>query len=84
VSVHAFELHGDEPADLEQLADAASSGEVICLTRDGERIAAVVPVDAADALEHAEDAWLAELAAESLAEEGESVPLEQVKAELGL
>jgi antitoxin Phd len=84
VSVRVFELHGDEPADLERLADAASSGEVIYLTRDGKRIAAVVPADAADALERAEDAWLAKLAAASLAEEGESVPLEQVKAELGL
>jgi len=43
----------------------------------------VVAVDAA-AIERAEDAWLANLAAEALAEEGESVPLEQVKAELGL
>jgi hypothetical protein len=41
-------------------------------------------VGAADALERAEDAWLARLAAESLAEEGESIPLEQAKAELGL
>jgi len=84
VSVHAFELHGDEPADLERMADAASSGEVIYLTRAGERIAAVVAADAADAIERAEDAWLTKLAAEALAEEGESVPLEQVKAELGL
>jgi antitoxin Phd len=84
VSEQTCELHGDDPADLEQLADAASSGEVIYLTRDGKRIAAVVAADAADAIERAEDARLAKLTAEALAEEGESVPLEQVKAELGL
>jgi hypothetical protein len=80
--VHSFELADGEAADLEQIAAAdGSSSEVVRPTCDGERITAA---GTADALERAEDAWLAEVAAESLAEEGESIPLEQVKAELGL
>jgi len=84
VTSHAFELHGEEPADLERLAKVARSGQVIYLTLDGVRIAAVVAADAADAIERGEDAWLAQLATESLAEDGDSIPWEQVKADLGL
>lgn len=73
-----------------QLADvvneAAYAGTVTYLTRHGRRLAAIVPVEAAEALERAEDAYLSQLAREALdemhREGGKTIPLEQVIAEL--
>jgi len=69
VSEHAYELHG-EPAELDRLADAARAGEVIYLTRGGQRIAALVPADAAEAMERAEDVADIEAARAALADPG--------------
>ncbi len=80
MSEHAYELHG-EPAELDRLADAARAGEVIYLTRGGHRIAALVPADAAEAMERAEDVADIEAARAALADPGPSIPLEQVLAE---
>lgn len=80
MSEHAYELHG-EPAELDRLADAARAGEVIYLTRGGQRIAALVPADAAEAMERAEDVADIEAARAALADPGPSIPLEQVLAE---
>jgi antitoxin (DNA-binding transcriptional repressor) of toxin-antitoxin stability system len=92
VSEHAHELaHGDADNELEQLAETASAGEVIYLTRAGERIAAVVPADVAAAVEAAigalEDAIDARAARAALAEIEAGAPttsLRQLKADLGL
>ncbi|HEU0129088.1 MAG TPA: type II toxin-antitoxin system Phd/YefM family antitoxin [Pseudonocardiaceae bacterium] len=68
--------------------EAAYAGTVTYLTRHGRRLAAIVPVDAAEAIEHAEDAYLSQLAREALDEMhrdgGRTIPLEQVIAELDL
>jgi len=80
MSEHAYELHG-EPAELDRLADAAGAGEVIYLTRGGRRIAAVVPADAAEALERAEDEADVRAARAALADPAPSIPLEQVLAD---
>ena len=84
MSEHAYELHGDDPGAVERLAHAAHDGEVIYLTRAGERVAAVVPADLAEELERLEDEHDVRTAEEALAEPGDSVPWEQVKAELDL
>jgi antitoxin Phd len=92
VSEHAYELvHRDADNDLEQLAETASGGEVIYLTRAGERIAAVVPADVAAAIEAAiaalEDSFDARAAREAMAEIEAGAPtisLSQLKADLGL
>jgi antitoxin Phd len=84
VSEHAYELRGDDPGAVERLARAAHDGEVIYLTRAGERVAAVVPPDVAACYENLEDEQDARAADEALAEPEESIPWEQVKAELGL
>lgn len=64
---------------------ATASREPVFITRHGKRIAALVTVDfydrAVEALEDAEDIAAAHAALE---EDGESVPWEVVKAELGL
>ncbi|MGH3276054.1 MAG: hypothetical protein ACRDNZ_17230 [Streptosporangiaceae bacterium] len=66
---------------------------MVYLTERGERLAAIVPAEFAEALEGMskdeardllEDLADAAAARESLAEPGESVPWEQVKAEAGL
>ncbi len=63
------------------------------LTEHGERLAAIVPAEFAEALEGMseqdtrellEDLADAAVAREALAEPGESVPWEQVRAEAGL
>lgn len=71
----------------EHFADAlaAASREPVFITRHGKRIAALVTADfydrAIDALEDTEDIAAAHAA---LDEDGESVPWEIIKAELGL
>ncbi|MFC7327713.1 hypothetical protein [Marinactinospora rubrisoli] len=70
------------------LADSCESvrpdGTVTCLTRHGRRGAAIVPADLVAALEAAEDRADALEADAAMAEPGESIPWDQVKAEAGL
>jgi antitoxin (DNA-binding transcriptional repressor) of toxin-antitoxin stability system len=78
------------------VADAArdaAQGHVVYLTERGERLAAIVPAEFAEALdgtseqdarELLEDLADAAVARQALAEPGESVGWEQVKAEAGL
>jgi antitoxin (DNA-binding transcriptional repressor) of toxin-antitoxin stability system len=82
VSEHAYELHGDDPGAVERLAQAARDGELIYLTSHGQRVAAVVPADIAEQFERAEDEQDIAAADAALAEPGESIPWEHVKAEL--
>jgi antitoxin (DNA-binding transcriptional repressor) of toxin-antitoxin stability system len=74
-------------------AGDAARGHVVCLTERGKRLAAIVPAKFAEALEGLSEADSRELledladaaaARASLAEPGESVPWEQVRAEAGL
>ncbi len=72
-----------------QLADVIDlvrrNHEPVYLRRRGKRVAAVVDADDLDHLvELAEDAIDIAEARAALEEEGESIPWEQVKAELGL
>lgn len=71
----------------------AARGHVVYLTERGERLAAIVPAEFAEALEGMseqdarellEDLSDAAVARQALAEPGESVAWEQVKAEAGL
>lgn len=85
MSETAPELPLTEAGDhLAEVADAAHGGEVIYLTRDGRRWAAMVPVELAEEIEAAEDAEDRAALAAALAEGGEPVPWEQIKAELDL
>ena len=73
----------DRLADI--VNEAAYTGSVTYITRRGRRLAAIVPAADAERLERAEDAYLARLAGESLAEVeagAPTVPWDQVKAEL--
>jgi len=63
---------------------AQHAGVTTYITHHGRRVAAVVPVEAAEALERLEDRVLAGMGEEALAESGPSVPLASVIAELGL
>lgn len=71
-----------------QIADvigrAQHTGQITYITHHGRRVAAVVSVEAAEALERLEDKVLGDLAARSLAEPGQAVPLATVLAELDL
>jgi antitoxin (DNA-binding transcriptional repressor) of toxin-antitoxin stability system len=69
-------------ADLSH--EAEESGEVIYLTDHGRRVSAIVPANAAAAMEAAEDAADAAAAEAALAEPGENILLEDLLAELGL
>ncbi|HYY78840.1 MAG TPA: hypothetical protein VFD04_06595 [Actinomycetes bacterium] len=80
---HAYELPPDDTAPADAVREAAA-GEVVYLTRGGTPIAAVVPADAAAYLEALEDAADVIAAHRALAEQGPSVPAEQVWEELGL
>lgn len=74
----------DLPANSTAVADAvenARHGVITHLTIGGERVAAIVPESVIEALRVAEDAAEADAAMD---EPGESIPWEQVKAELGL
>jgi len=63
---------------------AAYGGEGIYLTRNGRRLAAIVPVEVLDALEMVEDRIDVAAADESYAEAGEDVTLDQMREELRL
>lgn len=71
--------HLDEVA-----AESAATGEVIYLTRDGRRLAAIVPADAAAGIEAAEDAADIAAAEAAMAEPGDDIPASAVWAELGI
>jgi prevent-host-death family protein len=75
----------DAREHLGDLVNRASyAGERVYLTRRGKRVAALVPAQVLEDLEAAEDAVDLAEAAKAREEDGESIPLEQVKAELGL
>jgi antitoxin Phd len=70
---------------LDEIADeSVATGEVIYLTRNGRRLAAIVPAEAAAEMEAAEDAADIAAAEAALAEPGEDIPAALVWAELGL
>jgi len=73
----------DAQHHLGEVVDRARAGEVVYLTRHGRRVAAVVPVENAELVEAEEEDDLA-AAREAVAEGGDPIPWEQVKAELGL
>lgn len=86
MSEPARDLPVSSPA-VEQAVELARRGVITHLTINAERVAAIVPESVLDALRAAEDAEDAEDAAEAdaaMEEPGESVPWEQIKAELGL
>jgi antitoxin Phd len=71
--------------DVPAVADAAheaAGGKVVYITEGGQRLAAIVPADYAADL--AEDLADAEAARASLAEAGDNIPWEQIRAEAGL
>ncbi len=87
------ELPVDAASDVAIAAHEAARGQVVYLTEHGERLAAIVPAEFAAALEGMTPEQASELledladaaeAREALAEPGESIPWEQVKAEAGL
>ena len=69
---------------VEEAVELARRGVITHLTVHGERVAAIVPESVVEALRAAEDAEDATEADAAMDEPGESVPWEQVKAELGL
>jgi hypothetical protein len=87
------ELPLDEAPGVAGAAHEAARGQVVYLTENGERLAAIVPAGFAAALEGMtpeqareliEDLVDAAAAREALAEPGDDIPAEQVWAELGL
>lgn len=87
------ELPVDATPAVAGAARDAARGHVVYLTERGERLAAIVPAEFAEALEGMneqdarellEDLADAAAARQALAEPGESVPWEQVRAEAGL
>jgi antitoxin Phd len=79
VPISEASSHLDEVAD-----ESAATGEVIYLTRDGRRLAAIVPAEVAAEIEAAEDAADIAAADAAMAEPGEDIPAEAVWAELGI
>jgi hypothetical protein len=69
---------------VEQAVELARRGVITHLTINGERVAAIVPESVPDALRAAEDAEDAAEADAAMNEPGESIPWDQVKAELDL
>ena len=83
MSEPARDLPVGSPA-VEQAVELARRGVITHLTVHGERVAAIVPESVIEALRAAEDAEDAAEADVAMDEPGESVPWEQVKAELDL
>jgi antitoxin Phd len=77
--VPIWETHLSEVAH-----EAARGGEIVYLTGNGQRLAAIVPADMAAAIEAHEDAEDLAAALAAVAEGGELIPAERVWAELGL
>jgi len=78
-------------AARDELADVVSrahySGRITYVTRRGQRLAAIVPAELAEAIERAEDAGDVAAARETLAriDAGDTpVPLDELRRELGL
>jgi len=62
---------------------AQHAGVTTAITRNGRRVAAVVPADVLDLLDDLEDRALSRMAAEALAEDdGTRYSLDQVRAEI--
>ncbi len=75
----------DARARFSDVVNRASYGkERIILTRRGKPIAAVVPIEDVEALEEIEDRIDLEEARKVLAEGGPTIPLENLKRELGI
>lgn len=83
MSEPARELPADRPA-VANAVENARQGVITHLTVGGKRVAAIVPESVVEALRAAEDAEDAAEADAAMDEPGESIPWEQVKAELGL
>lgn len=83
MSEPARDLPVGSPA-VEQAVELARRGVITHLTVHGERVAAIVPESVLDALRAAEDAEDAAEADAAMDEPGESIPWEQVKADLDL
>ena len=83
MSEAARDLPVSSPA-VEQAVELARRGVITHLTVNGERVAAIVPESVLDALHAVEDAEDAAETDAAMEETGESIPWEQVKAELGL
>jgi len=83
MSEPAHDLPVSSPA-VEQAVELARRGVITHLTIHGERVAAIVPESVIEALRAAEDAEDAAEADAAMDEPGESIPWEQVKAELNL
>lgn len=67
---------------LELLGLIDDDSRTIYLTHGGQRVAAIVPADAAEYLDRLEDEHHARSAAEALEEGGDPIPWDQVKTEL--
>jgi hypothetical protein len=78
------ELPVEESPAVAAPARQAAGGQVIHITEGGQRIAAIVPESMVEGLLAAEDAEDAAEADVAMDEPGESIPWEQVKAELDL
>jgi antitoxin Phd len=83
MSQPARDLPASGPA-IEEAVELARRGVITHLTIRGERVAAIVPESLVEALRAAEDAEDAAEADAAMYEPGESIPWEEVKAELGL
>jgi antitoxin Phd len=83
MSEPACDLPASSPA-VERAVELARRGVITHLTIRGERVAAIVPESVIEALRTAEDAEDAAEADAAIDEPGESIPWEQVKAELDL
>lgn len=68
----------------EVVGRAHHAGVTTYITSHGRRVAAIVPVEAAETLERLEDAALAEMAKAALNEPGAPIPHEVVMERLGL